>query len=99
MATSAEVTITSRTGLHARPATLFAKTASRFASTITVENLTKASKPINAKSVLHILSAGIAKDSHLRISADGSDEKEAVDVLIQLIESNFGEEKIKDEGN
>jgi Phosphotransferase System HPr (HPr) Family len=91
LATSTEIVITSRTGLHARPATLFAKTASKFSASVTVENLTKTSKPINAKSVLHILSAGIAKDSHLRISADGSDEKEAVAALVQLIETNFGE--------
>jgi phosphocarrier protein HPr len=89
LATSNEVVVSHSTGLHARPAAIFAKTAVGFASTIQLENLTKGSEPINAKSVLLILSAGIQMNDRLRISADGSDEDVAVRTLSSLIASNF----------
>ncbi len=89
MATSNEVVVSHNTGLHARPAAIFAKTAVTFSSTIQLENLTKGTEPINAKSVLLILSAGIQMNDRLRISADGIDEDAAVHTLSRLITSNF----------
>ncbi len=91
MTASSEVVVSYRVGLHARPATLFAKTASAFSSTISIENLTKGDEPVNAKSLLHILGAGIQRYDRLRISADGADEKAAVEALIHLVTTNFGE--------
>ncbi len=80
-----------RDGLHARPATLLAKTAAAFSSTITIENLTQGSKPVNAKSPLTVLSIGIQRHDRLRIAADGEDEDEAIEAIARLIASNFGE--------
>lgn len=80
-----------RDGLHARPATMFAKMAATFSSTITLENLTQKTKPVNAKSPLHILSAGIQGQDCLRITADGTDEQAAIEALRDLITTNFGE--------
>jgi phosphotransferase system HPr (HPr) family protein len=91
LAESTEVVISYRVGLHARPATLFAKMASAFSSTISIENLTKRTKPVNAKSPLNILAADIRRDDRLRITADGADEKAAVEALSHLITTNFGE--------
>nr|BBH91990.1 hypothetical protein KTA_01890 [Thermogemmatispora argillosa] len=91
MAASTEVVVAYRDGLHARPATLLAKTAAAFSSTITIENLTQGSKPVNAKSPLTILSIGIQRNDRLRIAAAGEDEQEAVEAIARLIASNFGE--------
>jgi phosphocarrier protein HPr len=91
LAASTEVIVSYRVGLHARPATLFAKTAVAFSSSISVENLTQGTEPVNAKSLLHILAAGIQRDDRLRITADGTDEKAAVEALSHLINTNFGE--------
>ncbi len=70
---------------------MFAKTAAAFSSTITIENLTQRTQPVNAKSPLHILSAGIQGQDRLRITADGTDEQAAVEALSHLINTNFGE--------
>ena len=91
LATSNEVVVSHNTGLHARPAAVFAKTAVTFSSTIQLENLTRGTAPINAKSVLHILSAGIQMNDRLRISAEGDDEDAAVHTLSRLVISNFAE--------
>jgi len=89
LATSNEVVVLHSVGLHARPAALFAKTAATFSSTIHLENLTKGTEPINAKSVLSILSAGVQMNDRLRISAEGVDEDSAVHTLSHLITSDF----------
>lgn len=83
-----EVVILSKTGLHARPASEFTKTASKFNSDIFVEFK---DKKYNAKSIVHIMTAGISFGSKICIAADGDDEGEAVNKLVGLIESNFGE--------
>jgi phosphocarrier protein HPr len=85
LATSNEVVVSHSTGLHARPAATFAKTANTFTSTIQLENLTKGTEPINAKSVLNILSAGIEMNDRIRISAQGTDEDTAVLTLSRLL--------------
>ena len=92
MATTNEVVVTHNVGLHARPAAVFVKAASGFASQITVENLTKGKSPVNAKSILGLLSAGVQMQDQIRITATGSDEAAAVAALSDLILSNFGEE-------
>ena len=45
----------------------------------------------HAKSLLGVLSLGIVKGTNITLIADGSDEKEAVDALVSLIQNNFGE--------
>ena len=81
-------------GLHARPATLFTEAAARFASKVTVENLTRAKGPVDGKSMLMLLTAGVSKDNRIRVSADGPDEDAAIDTLVGLVESGFGEPTI-----
>lgn len=78
------VTINNEVGLHARPATFFIQKANEFKSGIWVE---KEERRVNAKSLLGVLSLGIMKDTAVTLIADGSDEKEAVDALAELIEN------------
>ena len=83
-----EVTINNEVGLHARPATFFIQKANEFKSGIWVE---KDERRVNAKSLLGVLSLGILKGSTITLLADGSDEKEAVAALSELVSGNFGE--------
>jgi phosphocarrier protein HPr len=83
-----EITVKNEVGLHARPATYFIQKANEFKSGIWVE---KEERRVNAKSLLGVLSLGIVKGTTITLIADGVDEKEAVDALTSLIESNFGE--------
>jgi len=91
MATSCDVVVQSKVGLHARPAALLVKTAGGFSSRITVENLTRGTKPVNAKSILSVLSTGVRMHDQIRITADGADEEAAITALADLVKSNFGE--------
>mgnify|MGYP000789029611 CR=1 FL=1 len=75
-------------GLHARPATFFIQKANEFKSSIWVE---KDERRVNAKSLLGVLSLGIVGGTSIDIIADGSDEQEAVDSLVALVESGFAE--------
>jgi phosphocarrier protein HPr len=83
-----EVLVQNKAGLHARPATFFIQKANEYKSTIWVE---KEERRVNAKSLLGVLSLGIVKGTNITLIADGSDEKEAVDALVSLIQNNFGE--------
>ena len=79
-----EITVKNEVGLHARPATYFIQKANELKSGIWVE---KEERRVNAKSLLGVLSLGIMKDTTVTLIADGSDEKEAVDALAELIEN------------
>jgi len=83
-----EVDVKNQVGLHARPATFFIQKANEYKSSIWVE---KEERRVNAKSLLGILSLGIVKGSAIRIFADGTDEQQAVEGLIKLVESGFVE--------
>ena len=83
---SRDVTIINASGLHARPATFFIQKAKSFRSTIWVE---KEDRRVNAKSLLGVLSLGIAKGMTITLIADGQDEQAALDGLSELIDSGF----------
>jgi phosphocarrier protein HPr len=85
---SKNVTIENPTGLHARPASIFIKTATQFKSKI---NIIKDEREVSAKSMLSLLSLGLTKGTEIIISADGEDEKDAVNTLVDLVNSRFGE--------
>ena len=79
---SKEIVIMNKTGLHARPASEFVKQAAAFKSAVSIEFK---EKKINAKSILHVLSAGIAAGSTIILSAEGEDEQQAIDKLSDVI--------------
>ena len=85
---SREVTITNTIGLHARPATFFIQKANAFKCSVWVE---KEDRKVNAKSLLGVLSLGIAQGMSIKLIADGQDEAEALDGLEALINSGFQE--------
>ena len=83
-----EVTINNQVGLHARPATFFIQKANEFKCSIWVE---KEERRVNAKSLLGVLSLGIVKGTTVSLIADGADEKDAVEKLAELVNSDFAE--------
>ncbi len=85
---SNSVKVLNQVGLHARPATFFIQKSNEFKSSIWVE---KDERRVNAKSLLGVLSLGIAGDTEITILADGVDEEEAVNALVKLIESGFAD--------
>ena len=85
---SRDVTITNSIGLHARPATFFIQKANSFSSSIWVE---KNDRRVNAKSLLGVLSLGIAQGMTITLIADGQDEQQALAGLAALVESGFSE--------
>jgi phosphocarrier protein len=82
-------TIVNRLGLHARAAALLVKTASRFASEVTIN---KEDMEVNGKSIMGILLLAAPKGSVIRLMIEGSDEELAMQQLAELIEGGFGEE-------
>ena len=87
---SRNVTIINSMGLHARPATFFVQSAHKFKSSIWVES---GDRIVNAKSLLGVLSLGIAKGMTVTLIADGYDEEEAIANLEKLIDSGIGEQQ------
>ncbi|MBP3322514.1 MAG: HPr family phosphocarrier protein [Clostridia bacterium] len=83
-----EVTVTNSVGLHARPATFFIQKANSYKSSIWVE---KDERRVNAKSLLGVLSMGIVSGTTINLLADGSDESEALEGLVDLIENGMPE--------
>jgi len=86
---SRAVTVTNQLGLHARAAARFVHLATRFTSQIRVA---RDAKVMDGKSIMGILLLAAARGTILTITAEGVDETSAVDALVQLVESGFGEE-------
>ena len=81
-----EIVVQNQVGLHARPATFLIQKANEYKSSIWIE---RDERKANAKSLLGVLSLGVTKGVTVTISADGSDEEEAVNSLVDLITSDF----------
>lgn len=86
-----EVLVTNPSGLHARPATRFVEAAGRFQSRVSVENLDRASRVADAKSILMLLTIGVSSGHRIRITADGPDADAAVETLRELVAAGLGE--------
>ena len=87
--TSRTVTVVNQLGLHARAAAKFVHLATRFESQIRVARDTKV---MDGKSIMGILLLAAARGTMITVAATGPDEQAAVDALVQLVESGFGEE-------
>ncbi|NBJ69266.1 MULTISPECIES: phosphocarrier protein HPr [Clostridia] len=81
-------TITADTGVHARPATLLVNKAGQFESEV---EITYNDKTVNLKSIMGVMSLGIPKGAKIKISANGSDESEALKGIEEVIKEHLGE--------
>jgi len=80
-----KVQVKNKIGLHARPATLFVSEAKDFKSSIRIK---LGDKEINGKSILEVLTLGANCGSVIEIIADGEDEKQAIDALRSIVDSD-----------
>ena len=84
-----EVTISNKLGLHARAAAKLVSIASGFGAEVTLE---KQGQRVNGKSIMGVMMLAAEEGVSLRISASGPDETEALEALVTLIDTKFGEE-------
>ena len=82
------VTIKNKLGLHARPAALFVQTAAKFTSHI---KIVKDAQEVDGKSIMGLMTLAAAFNTQLKLLANGNDENEAINALVGLFESGFGE--------
>ena len=69
-------------GIEGRPIALLVQEASQYASKVYIQ---VDNKKINAKSIMGMMSLGLVSGELVTVIADGPDEKEAVEALIELI--------------
>jgi phosphocarrier protein HPr len=86
---SKELAVINKLGIHARPAALFVKIASKFQCEITVE---KDGERINGKSIMGLMMLAAAQGSRLKVIAEGVDAEAAVRELEQLFAQKFNED-------
>lgn len=84
------VTICNKLGLHARAAARFVQLASGFESDVRV---LREAKEVNGKSIMGVMMLAAGKGTNIELVANGSDEREAVEQLEQLIANRFGEDE------
>lgn len=84
-----EVTVMNTLGLHARPASMLAKCASKYSSEIMIN---KSGEITNCKSILGIMTLSAGKGTVLTVSAEGDDAEIAINDIVNLFESKFDEE-------
>jgi phosphocarrier protein len=84
-----EFEIVNKLGLHARASALFVKTASKFQSEV---KLARESVEVNGKSIMGIMMLAASKGTKIRLTLEGTDEEEAMQVIGALIKDGFGEE-------
>ena len=87
---SREVVVRNATGLHARPASNFVLEAKKFDSDVSVRNTRGSHKPVNAKSIVMVLSVNIPSRATIEITCDGPDEDEAFDAMVLFCEGDMG---------
>ena len=87
--TSQAVTVVNQLGMHARAAAKFVHLATRYEARVRVAH---DRREMDGKSIMGILLLAAARGSTITISADGSDERDAVSALAALVQSGFGED-------
>jgi len=86
-----EITIINRLGLHARPAAMFVRIASRYRSEVWVEKEGE-HEQINGKSIMGLMMLAAGQGSKLLIRCDGPDADKVLEELEDLIQRKFDEE-------
>jgi phosphocarrier protein HPr len=82
-------TIVNQEGLHARPAARIVRLANSFSSAV---ELAKDGLAVNGKSIMGVMMLAAECGSAITIRADGPDAEQAVQALVDLVASGFGED-------
>src|SRR3954453_12488970 len=84
-----EMVIENRLGLHARPAAMFVRVASKFRSEVWVA---KEAEEVNGKSIMGLMMLAAGQGSKLQVRCEGPDAEEAMEDLEALINAKFNED-------
>jgi phosphocarrier protein HPr len=84
-----EIPIVNRLGLHARPAAMFVRIASRYRSEIWVS---KEGEEVNGKSIMGLMMLAAGQGSTLKIRCEGPDADKALEELEALVNAKFNED-------
>ena len=87
--TKVEITICNRRGLHARAAAKFVSVASEFNSDIGIGH--NEDQLQDGKSIMSVMMLAAGKGTTLILSADGTDEGQAIQAICDLVNDKFGE--------
>lgn len=85
-----KITIKNSTGLHARPSAALVKLASKFKADFYIHMY---GYRVNGKSILGVMTLAADEGSEMELELSGEDEKEAMQAIVDLIDSNFGSEE------
>lgn len=84
-----DIPIINRLGLHARPAAMFVRIATRYRSEVWVA---KEGEEVNGKSIMGLMMLAAGQGSSLRIRCEGPDAEKAMEELEELIKARFNED-------
>lgn len=82
------LTVSNKSGLHARPAALLVQTSSKFKSEV---KIIKGEAEVNAKSIVGIMGLGAKQGQEVTLHINGPDEGDALAAIKDLFRNNFGE--------
>ena len=80
--TKKAIQIKLETGLEARPVAMLVQVASQFESTVYIN---AGDKKVNAKSIMGMMSLGLASGEQITVSADGQDEEAAIEEIEKFL--------------
>lgn len=84
------VTVINKLGLHARPGALLTRTANLFECSVRIQ---KGAKTVDAKSILSVMTLAAKCGEELTIVTDGRDDGVAMEAVLALFQSRFGEDE------
>lgn len=87
-----EVTIVNKLGLHARAAAKLVTLASQFPCEVRVARVGSHGREVSGKSIMGVMMLAAAKDSRIRLIAEGDQAMVALDSLADLINRRFDED-------
>ena len=83
-----DIEITNRLGLHARASAKLTQTASKFTCDVWIS---RNGRRVNGKSIMGVMMLAAARGTQVHLETRGSDEDAAMQAMVELIESKFGE--------
>lgn len=83
-----EIEIVNKLGLHARASAKLTQTAGRFQSDVFIM---KGARRVNAKSIMGVMMLAAGKGTKVELEVSGSDEAEAMEAVVGLVNDMFGE--------
>lgn len=84
----AEAEICNRLGLHARPSAKLTQLATQFRSEVWLE---RQGRRVNAKSIMGVMMLAASQGTRLVVETEGEDAEAALQAIVELITSRFGE--------